>query len=345
MALLLAAGTFTTAHAESYISMIRIVSMDTYDQNGYPMYYFKNCEQKGFRVDHADEWLVQVQGRKAEYTANVYLVALDGYRFSMDETLTNADLSLNAYLMEVNDDGRTAIVFVSGARNAPSDRNDPLANVGEVTQKTGSSLMVEPTIPAETPTPAPVTTPAPKYGFKQINGYWYYTNGVDYKKGFVNQGEYTFYFDDDYRMHYGWLYLGEDVYYFGTNPNGVMLKNTMAEIEGYTYFFDENGKMKTGWYQDVQGNTYFFATACMEQVRTTYDQYGGYDTELVMVPKGGMLKNYWFVAGENAYFLMEDGRLARDMQIANHVFDQNGITPSRTLNWDEYNFDDGEPKG
>ena len=70
------------------VDMIRIVSMDTYDEHGYPMYYFKNAEKHGYRVDHAEEWLVQVQGRKAQYTANVYLVALDGYKFSLDDTLT-----------------------------------------------------------------------------------------------------------------------------------------------------------------------------------------------------------------------------------------------------------------
>ncbi len=314
--------------------------MDAFDEHGYPLYYFKNCEKHGFKVDHAEEWLVKVQGQKSQYTANVYLVALDGYTFSMDETLTNADLELNAYLMEVNDGGKTAIVFISGKRNAPSSKDDPLADVQEVTQKPGQSLMTEPTVPTATPIPQPTAKPEAKYGFKKINGYWYYTDGVNYKKGFVTQGEYVFYFDDDYRMHYGWLYIGEDTYYFGTNPNGAMLKNTFAEINGYTYYFDQDGKMKTGWFVDGQRNTYFFATAETEIVQTTYDQYNRYSTQKVKVTKGAMLTNFWFVSGDNAYYLQADGTLVRDAEIYGHQFDVNGITPSRTLDWDEYHVYD-----
>ena len=171
--LLLAVCAVAIAYADGYVDMIRIVSMDAYDTNGYPLYYFKNAEKHGFRVDRAEEWLVSVQGQKSQYTANVYLTALDGYTFSMDETLTNADLELNAYLMEVNDGGKTAIVFIAGKRNSPSSKDDPLANVQEVTQKTGQSLMTEPTIPAATPAPTPTAKPEAKYGFKKINGYWY----------------------------------------------------------------------------------------------------------------------------------------------------------------------------
>lgn len=337
-----------TAYAEGgIVDMIRIVSMDTYDEHGYPMYYFKNAEKHGYRVDHAEEWLVQVQGRKAQYTANVYLVALDGYKFSLDDTLTNCDLSLNGYLMEVNDDGRTAVVFVAGARNSPSAKDDPLVDVQEVTERTGESLMVEPTIPAATATPKPVETPAPKYGFKKINGYWYYTDGVNYRKGFVTlDNGYVFYFDDDYRMHNGWLIIGEDTYYFGYEPNGVMFKNQFAEIDGVTYYFDQDGKMKTGWLVDSDRNAYFFATKEAEFVITTYDEFNRYSTEKVTLPKGAMLKNYWFVAQGNAYYLLSDGKLARDTFVGNHQMDPNGITPSNTLDFDEYHvYDESESFG
>jgi glucan-binding YG repeat protein len=344
--LLLAVCAVAIAYADGYVDMIRIVSMDAYDTNGYPLYYFKNAEKHGFRVDRAEEWLVSVQGQKSQYTANVYLTALDGYTFSMDETLTKADESLNAYLMEVRDNGRTAVVFVAGKRNRPSDKEDPLANVQEVTERDGESLMTEPVVPTATPVPTPTAKPEAQYGFKKINGYWYYTDGVNYKKGFVSVNEYTFFFDDDYRMHYGWLIIGEDSYYFGTDPNGAMLKNRFAEIDGVTYYFDENGKMKTGWFVDSARNTYFFATKESEFVMTTYDEFNRYTTEMVTLPKGAMLKNFWFVTRENAYYLQADGTLARNCELYGHVFDENGITPSRTLDWDEYHvYDDSDDCG
>ena len=65
-----------------------------------------------------------------------------------------------------------------------------------------------------------------------------------------------YYYDNDGKMHYGWLSLDSKKYYF--HPVlGIMLRQCERRIENKWYYFDSDGIMAIGWSQH-HGHTYYY---------------------------------------------------------------------------------------
>lgn len=109
-------------------------------------------------------------------------------------------------------------------------------------------------------------------GIKNINGYSYHFADTKMSTGWVDEGDYTYYFKEDGSMATGWKWLlensddedswGEHWYYFSNG--GKLTKSTVKEISGVDYAFDGEGRMLTGWV-DVDG----FTSSSMENLNET----------------------------------------------------------------------------
>ena len=90
-------------------------------------------------------------------------------------------------------------------------------------------------------------------GMKEINGANYYFEDGILKTGWIEIGEYTYYFKESGARANGWNWLAdpdednwsEYWYYFGTN--GKMVAGDDKVINDKTYIFDKDGRMLTGW--------------------------------------------------------------------------------------------------
>lgn len=90
-------------------------------------------------------------------------------------------------------------------------------------------------------------------GIKGIDGVYYHFEEGIMSTGWVDVGEYTYYFKDSGARAEGWQWLadpeednwGEYWYYFGTN--GKLVTGDDKVINEKTYIFDEDGRMLTGW--------------------------------------------------------------------------------------------------
>ena len=90
-------------------------------------------------------------------------------------------------------------------------------------------------------------------GMKEINGEWYYFEDGIMKTGWMEIGDYTYYFRESGARADVWRWLadpdednwGDYWYYFGNN--GKMIAGDDKVIDDKTYIFDEDGRMLTGW--------------------------------------------------------------------------------------------------
>lgn len=90
-------------------------------------------------------------------------------------------------------------------------------------------------------------------GMKEINDVWYHFEDGIMSTGWMEVGDYTYYFRESGARADGWRWLadpdednwGEYWYYFGTN--GKMVAGDDKVINEKTYIFDEAGHMLTGW--------------------------------------------------------------------------------------------------
>ena len=90
-------------------------------------------------------------------------------------------------------------------------------------------------------------------GMKEISGVWYHFEDGIMSTGWMEIGDYTYYFRESGARADGWRWLadpdednwGEYWYYFGNN--GKMITSDDKVINDKTYIFDEGGRMLTGW--------------------------------------------------------------------------------------------------
>ena len=90
-------------------------------------------------------------------------------------------------------------------------------------------------------------------GWKQIEGNWYYFhNGEAVSNGIVTSGGKTYLFDGE-----GKLALNQHVGYYHSDSNGVILRNTLKQINGHYYYFGADGKSYYGVWK-IGGKIYYF---------------------------------------------------------------------------------------
>lgn len=157
---------------------------------------------------------------------------------------------------------------------------------------------VEPKTPAYRPNPTssvyptePKTSqPAPKQGWIQDNGHWYYYDQQGRQKsGWVQVGGAWYYLASDGKMQTGWVSQGGVWYYLngsgamqtgwlnqsGTwyylNGSGAMQTGWLS-LSGTWYYLTASGSMKTGWYQ-VSTKWYYSYGSGALAVSTTVDGY------------------------------------------------------------------------
>ena len=155
-----------------------------------------------------------------------------------------------------------------------------------------------PALPAEPKTPKPILNPtsvntplpAPKQGWVQDKGNWFYYDQQGRQKsgwvqvggawyylasdgkmqtGWVNQGGVWYYLNGSGAMQTGWLNQSGTWYYL--NGSGAMQTGWLS-LSGTWYYLTASGSMKTGWYQ-VSTKWYYSYSSGALAVSTTVDGY------------------------------------------------------------------------
>lgn len=76
--------------------------------------------------------------------------------------------------------------------------------------------------------------------------------------GWYKIGEDWYHFDKSGAMYKGWV-KHKGIWYYLNRTDGIMIADTMQEINGKTYMFNKSGAMLTGW-QKQNGSWYYFET-------------------------------------------------------------------------------------
>lgn len=199
----------------------------------------------------------------------------------------------------------------------------------------------------------------PVVGEKKIDGYWYYfdesgimATGLTIQAGKEDK---TYYYEDDGKVHYGWLEIDGKQYYF--HPvTGIMLKNTEYKIDGAYYYFDENGVMATGWtvqaskpdkqyYYDSDGKMhyewlqsgdawyYFHPVTGVMQVNTERkinDSYYYFNEK-------GVMATGWTQHHNHTYYYQPDGRMTYgEKKIDGYWYYFHSITGVMATGWSNH---------
>ena len=353
------------AHADDNARLIEKITVKEISRDRATGYVYFTVEGEGFteETEKFEAWSIMQQGVQTEFNSNVHLKANPGYKFVLYDddfkktTRVREDKdspNLNAYLMEVSEDGTEALLFVSGSHNQPflqeeannkwTANNRPVP-LPEPSQRPSTPVSTDgpggrPSTPVATtqpqnPTQPPVATATPQaYRFVIRDGKTYYTNGESDHKGWLTLNEKMYYFNADGTMATGWKLFNTGWYYFGTD--GVMYKSCLREINGFRYYFNDNGVMHTGWLV-YNNNVYYFHTqkATVKVVTYYNNKEEWHDQE---VPQGAMAIYQWlcFVQTKDSqgrnitpyrmnYYMGSDGAMLRNVTLGTHVIDQNGV--------------------
>lgn len=109
-----------------------------------------------------------------------------------------------------------------------------------------------------------------KSGWVQVGGAWYYlASDGKMQTGWVNQGGIWYYLNGSGAMQTGWLNQSGTWYYL--NGSGAMQTGWLS-LSGTWYYLTSSGAMKTGWYQ-VSTKWYYSYGSGALAVSTTVDGY------------------------------------------------------------------------
>ena len=109
-----------------------------------------------------------------------------------------------------------------------------------------------------------------KSGWVQVGGAWYYlASDGKMQTGWVNQGGVWYYLNGSGAMQTGWLNQSGTWYYL--NGSGAMQTGWLS-LSGTWYYLTASGSMKTGWYQ-VSTKWYYSYGSGALAVSTTVDGY------------------------------------------------------------------------
>ncbi|VJG68453.1 pneumococcal surface protein PspC, choline-binding form [Streptococcus pneumoniae] len=186
----------------------------------------------------------------------------------------------------------------------------------------------------ETPAPAPE---APKTGWKQENGMWYFYNtDGSMATGWLEYNGSWYYLNANGAMATGWLEYNGSWYYL--NTNGAM-ETGWLEYNGSWYYLNTNGAMETGWLE-YNGSWYYLNTnGAMETGWLEYNGSWYYlnangsmatgwlkdgDTWYYLEASGAMKESQWFKVSDKWYYVNGSGALAVNTTVGGYRVNANG---------------------
>ncbi|SNK20816.1 choline-binding surface protein A [Streptococcus pneumoniae] len=138
---------------------------------------------------------------------------------------------------------------------------------------------------------------APKTGWKQENGMWYFYNtDGSMATGWLEYNGSWYYLNANGAMATGWLEYNGSWYYL--NTNGAM-ETGWLEYNGSWYYLNANGSMATGWLKD--GDTWYYLEA-----------------------SGAMKESQWFKVSDKWYYVNGSGALAVNTTVGGYRVNANG---------------------
>ncbi|MGV2939706.1 hypothetical protein AB5I83_08955 [Mesobacillus sp. LC4] len=161
------------------------------------------------------------------------------------------------------------------------------------------------------------TTHAASYGWKQVNGNWYYytSSGVKVtgwksiggkwyyfnsygvmKTGWVKDGSKWYFLDSNGAMKTGWLQSGSKWYYL--NTDGAMATG-WKKVSNTWYYLESSGAMRTGWLQSGSKWYYLKPNGAMQ---TSWAKVSG---KWYFFDTNGTMKTGWVSSGGKWYYLDE----------------------------------------
>lgn len=96
--------------------------------------------------------------------------------------------------------------------------------------------------------------------FVKNGRYWFYhyDDETVAQKVFLKINRKTYYFNNLGYRWYGWHVIDGKKYYFGSNDQGYLTKNSLIKYRGNYYYVGKDGAMVTGWITDKSGKRYYF---------------------------------------------------------------------------------------
>ena len=114
--------------------------------------------------------------------------------------------------------------------------------------------------------------------FVKDGNYWTYryNDSTIAKNVFLKINKKTYFFNKYGHRWCSWHMVDGKKYYFGTQTQGYLIKNSLIKYKGNYYYVGKDGAMVTGWYTDKSGKKYYFdndgkaVTGKHKIKRTTY---------------------------------------------------------------------------
>ncbi len=165
------------------------------------------------------------------------------------------------------------------------------------------------------------TTHAASYGWKQVNGNWYYytSSGVKVtgwksiggkwyyfnsygvmKTGWVKEGSKWYFLDSNGAMKTGWLQSGSKWYYL--NTDGAMATG-WKKVSNTWYYLESSGAMRTGWLQSGSNWYYLKPNGAMQ---TSWAKVSG---KWYFFDTNGTMKTGWVQSGSDWYYMNTNGTM------------------------------------
>ncbi|MDS8395287.1 RICH domain-containing protein [Streptococcus pneumoniae] len=179
--------------------------------------------------------------------------------------------------------------------------------------------------------------PAPKTGWKQENGMWYFYNtDGSMATGWLQNNGSWYYLNSNGAMATGWLQNNGSWYYL--NANGSMATGWLQN-NGSWYYLNANGSMATGWLQN-NGSWYYLnsngamATGWLQNNGSWYylnangsmatDWVKDGDTWYYLEASGAMKASQWFKVSDKWYYVNGLGALAVNTTVDGYGVNANG---------------------
>ncbi|HFN1827685.1 TPA: pneumococcal surface protein PspC, choline-binding form [Streptococcus pneumoniae] len=214
-----------------------------------------------------------------------------------------------------------------------------------------------PKVPDTPQIPEAPAPEAPKTGWKQENGMWYFYNtDGSMATGWLEYNGSWYYLNANGAMATGWLEYNGSWYYLNTNgametgwleyngswyylnTNGAM-ETGWLEYNGSWYYLNTNGAMETGWLE-YNGSWYYLNTnGAMETGWLEYNGSWYYlnangsmatgwlkdgDTWYYLEASGAMKESQWFKVSDKWYYVNGSGALAVNTTVGGYRVNANG---------------------
>ena len=181
-----------------------------------------------------------------------------------------------------------------------------------------------PAVPAEPKTPKPILNPtsvntplpAPKQGWVQDKGNWfYYDQQGRQKSGWVQVGGSWYYLASDGKMQTGWVNQGGVWYYL--NGSGAMQTGWLNQ-SGTWYYLNGSGAMQTGWLN--QSGTWYYLNGS-GAMQTGWLSLSG---TWYYLTSSGSMKTGWYQVSTKWYYSYGSGALAVSTTVDGYRLNANG---------------------